>query len=151
MGGSQRYCFNGRYCFSSDTCNIMLGEKCECSNPSYDSFVSRYHNKCSCHMMHLSSSCTCLMMSTFLEQLYRNIYAHLTDQLFSSYFIYSHKLAELHPHKILTCYQTRCFLWKITWLEYYTNGQHCSFISLIMCPTVKTCHTQQIPSSRDSK
>ena len=64
--------------FSSGTTNVMFG-----SNESVVALLNKGYPdvvtiKCSCHMIHLCASYACLKLSTSLEDLVRNVYAHFS-------------------------------------------------------------------------
>jgi len=64
--------------FSSGTTNVMFG-----SNESVVALLKKDYpdivtTKCSCHMIHLCASYACLKLSTSLEDLVRNVYAHFS-------------------------------------------------------------------------
>ena len=64
--------------FPSDTTNVMFG-----SNESVVALLKKDYPdvvtiKCSCHMIHLCASYACLKLSTSLEDLVRNVYAHFS-------------------------------------------------------------------------
>ena len=64
--------------------------------------------KCSCHMIHLCASNSCLKLSTTLEDLCRNIYSHFSrSTLRQKDFVQFQEFVEVQPHKLLKLSQTR--------------------------------------------
>ena len=64
--------------YSSDTCNVIFGENLSVSTLLKKDIPHVATIKCSCHMIHLCASRACLKLSTILEDLCRNIYAHFS-------------------------------------------------------------------------
>ena len=60
--------------FSSDTCNVMFGERLSVMSLMKDEYNYIVFVKCSCHMMHLCVSHACVKLSITLEDLCRNIF-----------------------------------------------------------------------------
>lgn len=94
--------------FASDTCNVMFGERHSVAALMKADYPNISFVKCSCHIIHLCVSHACLKLSTSLEDLCRNIYAH-----FSRSSLRQHELKEfqqflnISPHKMLSFGQTR--------------------------------------------
>lgn len=94
--------------YSSDTCNVMFGEKQSVVALMKAEFPHITFVKCSCHMIHLCVSHACLKLSTSLEDLCRNVFPH-----FSRSSLRQHELTEfqnfldIKPHKMLAFGQTR--------------------------------------------
>eukprot|EP00794_Sanderia_malayensis_P011694 gene11694-12910_t len=94
--------------FSSDTCNVMFGEFNGLATLMSKDIPGLVAIKCSCHMIHLCASHACLKLSTSLEDLCRNIYAHFSrSSLRQKEFKQFQEFVEAEPHKILSCGQTR--------------------------------------------
>ena len=87
--------------FSSDTCNVMFGERLNVMSLMKEEYINIVFVKCSCHMMHLRVSHACVKLSTTLEDLCRNIYNY-----FSRSSLRQHELKEfqmffqISPHKM---------------------------------------------------
>lgn len=94
--------------FSSDTCNVMFGERQSVFALMKAEFPHISFVKCSCHMIHLCVSHACLKLSTTMEDLCRNVFSH-----FSRSSLRRHELEEFQaflqitPHKMLAFGQTR--------------------------------------------
>lgn len=94
--------------YSSDTCNVMFGERQSVVALMKAEFPHVTFVRCSCHMIHLCVSHACLKLSTSLEDLCRNVFSH-----FSRSSLRQHELTEfqnfldIKPHKMLAFGQTR--------------------------------------------
>ena len=64
--------------FSSDTCNVMFGERLSVMSLMKEVCNNIVFVKCSCHMIHLYVSHACLKLSTTLENLCRNIFNYFS-------------------------------------------------------------------------
>ena len=60
--------------FSSDTCNVMFGERLSVMSLIREKCNNIVFVKCSSHMIHLCVSHACVKLSTTLEDLCRNIF-----------------------------------------------------------------------------
>lgn len=94
--------------FSSDTTNVMVGEHCSVFAFLKKDLPNIALIKCSCHMIHLSSSKACLKLPRNVEDFLRSVGAHfsrsshrqLKFQEFQEFF-------HVEIHKILAPAQTR--------------------------------------------
>ncbi|CAG5003156.1 unnamed protein product [Parnassius apollo] len=94
--------------FSSDTTNVMVGEHCSVFALLKKDLPHIALVKCSCHMIHLSSSKACLKLPRNVEDFLRSVGAHfsrssqrqLKFREFQEFF-------QVEIHKILTPAQTR--------------------------------------------
>ena len=94
--------------FSSDTCNVMFGEFNGLARLMSKDIPGLVTIKCSFHMIHLCACNACLKLSTSLEDLCRNIYAHFSrSSLRQKELKQFQEFVEAEPHKILSCGQTR--------------------------------------------
>ena len=94
--------------FSSDTCNVMFGQNLGVATLLKKDMPHVATIKCSCHMIHLCASHACLQLSTTLEDLCRNIYAHFSrSALRQKDFEQFQAFVEVQPHKLLRLSQTR--------------------------------------------
>ena len=64
--------------FSSDTCNVMFGERLSVMSLIREECNNIVFVKCSCHMIHLCVSHACVKLSTTLEELCRNIFNYFS-------------------------------------------------------------------------
>ena len=94
--------------FSSDTCNVMFGERLSEMSLLKEECNNIVFVKCSFHMIHLCISHACAELSTTLEDLCRNIFNY-----FNRSSLQQHELKEfqmffqISPHKMLSFGQTR--------------------------------------------
>ena len=94
--------------YSSDTCYVMFGENLSVSTLLKKDIPHVATIKCSCHMIHLCASHACLKLSTTLEDLCRNIYAHFSrSSLRQKDLEQFQAFVEVQPHKLLKLSQTR--------------------------------------------
>ena len=94
--------------FSSDTCNVMFGER-----PSVMSLIREECNnivfvKCSFHMIHLCVSHACVKLSTTLEDLCRNIFNYFSRSSLRQHELKKFQMFfQISSHKMLSFGQTR--------------------------------------------
>ena len=94
--------------YSSDTTNVMFGERNSVSRLLKLEQKNVQTVKCSCHLIHLASSYAAKTLPRNLEELCRDIYAHFhrsskrqdVYKQFQSFF-------DVEPHKLLSPAQTR--------------------------------------------
>ena len=94
--------------YSSDTTNVMFGERNSVSQLLMLEQKNAQTVKCSCHLIHLASSYAAKTLPKNLEELCRDIYAHFhrsskrqdVYKQFQSFF-------DVEPHKLLGPAQTR--------------------------------------------
>ena len=94
--------------YSSDTTNVMFGERHSVSQLLRSEFPHIFTIKCSCHLIHLASSYAALKLPKSLEDLCRDIFAHFSRSAkrqdaykeFQAFF-------DVQPRKLLSPAKTR--------------------------------------------
>ena len=90
--------------FSSDTCNVMFGERLSVMSLMKEVCNNIVFVKCSCYMIHLCVSHACLKLSTILENLCRNIFNY-----FSRSSLLQHELKEFQMFQSDSQTSFKCF------------------------------------------